>query len=144
MSEINHGMPVSQAAALPAHAEARPASRSLATQLTGVRGWLALAPVLVLAAFLNFYQLSREGYANTYYAAAVKSMSQSWHNFFFVSFDPGGFVAVDKPPLGLWIQAASARLLGFSGVSLLIPQGIAAILSVFVLYILISRRFGHG
>jgi hypothetical protein len=44
---------------------------------------LALGAVLALAAFLNFWALERLGYANTYYAAAVKSMLQSWHNFFF-------------------------------------------------------------
>ena len=52
---------------------------------------LALGAVLALAALLDTWQLDRLGYANTYYAAAVKSMLQSWHNFFFVSFDPGGF-----------------------------------------------------
>ena len=46
----------------------------------------------------------------------------SWHNFFFVSFDPGGLVTVDKPPLALWVQAASAKLFGFSPLSLLLPR----------------------
>lgn len=35
-------------------------------------------------------------------------MLQSWHNFFFASFDPGGFITVDKPAFGLWIQTISA------------------------------------
>src|SRR6266700_1186163 len=79
---------------------------------TVLRRWeiLGLLAVLAAAACLNFLQLSREGYANSYYAAAVKSMLQSWHNFFFVSFDAAGFVSVDKPPLGLWLQAASAKI----------------------------------
>jgi hypothetical protein len=47
-----------------------------------------------------FIPLLEEGYANTYYAAGVKSMLTSWHNFFFVSFDSGGFVSLDKPPPG--------------------------------------------
>ncbi|MCA1731303.1 MAG: hypothetical protein LC751_18470 [Actinobacteria bacterium] len=68
----------------------------------------ALAAVLILSAFLNLFRLTSLGYRNTYYAAAVKDMLTSWHNFFFVSFD-AGFVSVDKPPLGLWIQAASTR-----------------------------------
>src|SRR5215218_8235506 len=86
--------------------------------------WLALAAILVLSAFLNLYDLTSEGYSNTYYAAAVKNMLTSWSNFFFVSFD-SGFVSVDKPPLGLWIQAASAWLFGFNGLILLLPQAIA-------------------
>ena len=56
------------------------------------------------------------------YAAAAKSMLVSPGNFLFGSFDPGGFVTVDKPPVSLWIQAASAGLFGYSGHSLLIPQ----------------------
>src|SRR5689334_6923024 len=99
---------------------------------TPTRRWhrIALGAIIVLGAFLNLYGLEKNGYGNAYYAAAVRSMIQSWHNFFFVSFDPGGFVTVDKPPLGLWLQAASAKLLGFSGLSLLLPQAIAGVLSV--------------
>jgi 4-amino-4-deoxy-L-arabinose transferase-like glycosyltransferase len=103
---------------------------------------LALALILLVAACCNFYQLQREGYANLYYAATVKSMVQSWHNFFFVSFDPGGFVSVDKPPLGFWIQAASAKLFGFSGFSILLPEALAGVLSVGLLYVLVRRIFG--
>src|SRR5919112_6264066 len=102
---------------------------------------LALAAILVLSAFLNLYGLTSEGYPNSYYAAAVKNMLTSWHNFFFVSFD-AGFVSVDKPPLGLWIQAASAYLFGFNGVTLLLPQAIASVLSVALLYHLVRRTFG--
>lgn len=57
-----------------------------------------LVVIALVAAFCDFFQLQRNGYANLYYAAAVRSMLESWHNFFFVSFDPGGFVTVDKPP----------------------------------------------
>src|SRR5258708_35572800 len=95
--------------------------------------WLGLLGVLLVAACLNIFQLTREGYANSYYAAAVKSMLQSWHNFFFVSFDPGGFVTIDKPPLGFWIQTASAKLFGFHGWSLLLPQAGSGVLCVPVL-----------
>ncbi len=102
----------------------------------------ALALILAVAAVVDFYRLQQMGYANTYYAAAVKSMLLSWHNFFFVSFDPGGFVSVDKPPLGFWIQTASAKLFGFSGFSILLPEALAGVLSVAVLYVLVRRVFG--
>jgi 4-amino-4-deoxy-L-arabinose transferase-like glycosyltransferase len=105
---------------------------------------LALFAIVTLSAFLNFWGLSREGYNNEYYAAAVRSMSQSWHNFFFNSFDPGGFVTIDKPPLGFWFQVASVKLFGFNGVSLLIPQALAGVLSVLVLYRLVARPFGRA
>jgi 4-amino-4-deoxy-L-arabinose transferase-like glycosyltransferase len=102
---------------------------------------LALAAVLILSASLNLYGLTGEGYSNNYYSAAVKNMLTSWSNFFFVSFD-AGFVSVDKPPLGLWIQAASAWLFGFSGWSLLLPQAVAGVLSVALIYHLVRRTFG--
>ena len=102
---------------------------------------LSLAAILILSAFLNLYGLTSEGYSNNYYSAAVKNMLTSWSNFFFVSFD-AGFVSVDKPPLGLWIQAASAWLFGFSGLSLLLPQAIAGVLSVALIYHLVHCTFG--
>src|SRR5919205_1100908 len=102
---------------------------------------LALAAIFILSAFLNLFRLTNEGYGIPYYAAAVKNMLTSWHNFFFVSFD-AGFVSVDKPPLGLWIQAASAYLFGFNGLSLLLPQALAGILCVPLLYHLVRRPFG--
>jgi 4-amino-4-deoxy-L-arabinose transferase-like glycosyltransferase len=109
-----------------------------------VRPWhrVALIGILLLAVFLHFYRLAQEGYANLYYAAAVESMLGSWHNFFFNAFDPAGFVTVDKPPLGLWVQTASAAVFGFNGISLLLPQALAGVLSVLVLYHLVKRVFG--
>src|SRR5260370_1695583 len=69
-------------------------------------------------------------------------MLENFHNFWYVSFDPGGFVSVDKPPVGFWIQAASAKIFGFSGLSILLPEAIAGVLSVALLYYLVRRRFG--
>ena len=91
---------------------------------------------------LNLWQLDRPGSANQYYAATVLCRLHIWHNFFFASFDPGGFVTVDKPPVGLWVQAASAKLFGFSGLSLLLPQAIAGTAAVAALYWLVRRAFG--
>src|SRR5439155_7571696 len=82
-------------------------------------------------------------YANQYYAAAVKSMLTSWHNFFFVAFDPGGFVTIDKPPAGFWVQALSAKLLGFSGFSILLPEALAGVAGVVLVYFLVRRVFGR-
>jgi hypothetical protein len=73
---------------------------------TLTRSLLARRPELlalfVLAAALNLWALSRNGYANEYYSAAVRSMSTSWHAFLYGSFDQGGVMTVDKPPLALW------------------------------------------
>jgi 4-amino-4-deoxy-L-arabinose transferase-like glycosyltransferase len=98
--------------------------------------------VVSVAAFLECFRLSREGFGNVYYAAAVKSMMANWHNFVFAAFDPGGYLAIDKPPVDLWLQVASAELLGFRGVSLMLPQAIAGIVSVALLYRLVADPWG--
>src|SRR5260370_6124023 len=69
-------------------------------------------------------------------------MMDNWHNFFFASYDPGGFVSIDKPPVGFWLQVASAKLFGFTPFSVLLPQALAGVLSVLLLYYLVRRHFG--
>src|SRR5207245_5005886 len=99
--------------------------------------------LVALAAVLNLWALGRNGWANTYYAAAVRSMSSSWHNFLFASLDPSGVMTVDKPPLALWVQALSARVFGYHPLSLLIPQALMGVASVVLTYDLVRRRFGR-
>jgi 4-amino-4-deoxy-L-arabinose transferase-like glycosyltransferase len=103
---------------------------------------LALGAVLALSALLNTHRLAQNGYANIFYSAGVKSMLRSAHNFLFVSFDPGGLMMVDKPPLGLWVEAVSAKLFGFSPLSLLLPEAIIGMLAVLLLYRALARRLG--
>ena len=66
----------------------------------------------------------------------------NWHNFFFAAYDPGGFVTIDKPPVGFWFEVASAKLFGFNSFSILLPQALAGVLSVLLLYYLVQRHFG--
>jgi len=103
---------------------------------------LLLSLILILSGILNFTNLSIEGYSNLYYAAGVKSMTMSWKNFFFVAFDPTSFISIDKPPLGFWLQAISAKIFGFSGWSILLPQALAGVISVAIIYIIVKRSFG--
>jgi 4-amino-4-deoxy-L-arabinose transferase-like glycosyltransferase len=98
--------------------------------------------VLALSGVLEFNKLSQNGYANNFYAAAVKSDLLSLRNFFFVSFDPGGLVSVDKPPLAIWLQTLSAKLFGFAPLSLIVPEGICAMLAVALLYFIVAKRLG--
>jgi 4-amino-4-deoxy-L-arabinose transferase-like glycosyltransferase len=97
---------------------------------------------VLTALVLNTWRLSANGFGNTYYAAAVRSMGRSWHNFFFGAFDPGGFITVDKPPLALWFQTASTKLFGFSNWSLLMPGALAGAAAVALLWVIVSRRYG--
>jgi 4-amino-4-deoxy-L-arabinose transferase-like glycosyltransferase len=102
-----------------------------------------LLALLALAGVLNLWSLSRNGWANEYYAAAVRSMSTSWHDFLFVSLDKGGVMTVDKPPLALWVQALSVRVFGYHSLSILVPQALMGMVTVALVYDLVRRRFGR-
>jgi 4-amino-4-deoxy-L-arabinose transferase-like glycosyltransferase len=97
----------------------------------------------VLAAALDLWALSRNGWANDYYSAAVRSMSSSWHDFLYTSMDPAGVMTVDKPPLSLWVQALSVRVFGYHQLSVLVPQALMGVASVALVYDLVRRRFGR-
>lgn len=110
-----------------------------------VPGWwprAALLAVLAVAAALRLVWLDREGWSNQYYAATVQSMLTGWQAFFFACYDPECFITVDKSPLGFWVQAAFAKVLGMSGVAVILPQALAGVASVAVLYALVRRAFG--
>jgi 4-amino-4-deoxy-L-arabinose transferase-like glycosyltransferase len=104
---------------------------------------LQLVALLALAGTLNLWALSRNGWANYYYAAAVRSMSSSWHDFLFASMDRAGVMTVDKPPLALWVQALSVRVFGYDSLSILVPQALMGMASVALVYDLVRRRFGR-
>jgi 4-amino-4-deoxy-L-arabinose transferase-like glycosyltransferase len=91
---------------------------------------------------LRLWDLDKNGTGNPYYASAVRSMMMNWHNFFFVSFDPVGFVTVDKPPVSLWIQTAFAKMFGYRGFTLIFPQILEGLGTLSVVYYLVRRRFG--
>jgi 4-amino-4-deoxy-L-arabinose transferase-like glycosyltransferase/signal transduction histidine kinase len=103
-----------------------------------------LAALLLLAALLNLWALSKNGFANDYYSAAVRSMSGSWHDFLFGSFDAKGLMTVDKPPLALWVQALSVKAFGFNSLAILVPQALMGVASVGLLYDLTRRRWGRS
>jgi 4-amino-4-deoxy-L-arabinose transferase-like glycosyltransferase len=102
----------------------------------------ALAGVLALAAVLCLWNLTISGTSNDYYAAAVKSASVDWKAWFFGSLDPGSFITVDKPPLSLWMMGLSARVFGFSSLSMLLPDALCTIGAVALLYATVKRAFG--
>lgn len=102
-----------------------------------------LVVLLFAVGLLNFWALDGNGVGNEYYAAAVRSMDSSWHAFFYLYFDHVGVMTIDKPPLFLWIQAASAKLFGFNSWALLGPQALMSVGSVWFVYDLTRRRFGR-
>ena len=120
---------------------ARQRSRVLPARLQRVLARPELIGLLGLTAILNLWSLSINGWANTYYSAAVRSMTTSWHDFLFASLDKSGVMTVDKPPLSLWVQAISARVFGFHPLSLLVPQALMGVAAVGLTYDLVRRRF---
>jgi 4-amino-4-deoxy-L-arabinose transferase-like glycosyltransferase len=103
----------------------------------------ALLAVAALAALSYAWGIGH-GPLQVYYAAAARSMSQSWHNFFFASFDPWGTVSMDKLPGAFWVQALSVRLFGVHHWSLVLPQAVEGTLTVLVIYRAVRRIGGAG
>jgi 4-amino-4-deoxy-L-arabinose transferase-like glycosyltransferase len=99
--------------------------------------------LLILAAWSGVaYGWQMGSSIEIYYAAAVRSMSMSWHAFFYGAFDPAGTISVDKLPGALWIQALSVRLLGVHTWAIALPQVLEGVLTVLVLYRVVRRLAG--
>jgi 4-amino-4-deoxy-L-arabinose transferase-like glycosyltransferase len=130
----------------PGELSARTGARSgrFADSLTSIRRRPELGPLIAVAALLDLWALGRNGWANVYYSAAVRSMAASWHDFLYASLDRSGVMTVDKPPLSLWVQSLSVRLFGYHPLAILVPQALMGIASVLLVYDLVRRRFGRA
>lgn len=125
----------------------RPAHRaaSASAPVPATRRWHAALPLVVVVAIgagLRLVAFDRVR-VNPFYDAAVRSMGQSWHNFFYGAFEPAGQVSIDKTPADLWLQVASTKLLGFTPIALRLPEVIAGVLAIPLLYDLIRRLCGR-
>ncbi|WP_273950674.1 ArnT family glycosyltransferase [Leuconostoc mesenteroides] len=101
-----------------------------------------LVGILILSAFLYGWGIWDAGSANSYYTAAITSMTKSWSNFWYGAFDPAGFITVDKPPVALWLMAISAKIFGVHGWSVVLPSVLSGIGSVYLMYKLLAPKFG--
>jgi 4-amino-4-deoxy-L-arabinose transferase-like glycosyltransferase len=106
------------------------------------RSWAAPIAIVVLAAVLRLWGIRHDA-QNPFYDAAVHSMGLSWHNFFFGALDPSGALAIDKPPVDLWLQVASTKLLGFDRTALALPEALGGIAAVALLYAAVTRACGR-
>ncbi len=100
--------------------------------------WLLLSAT----AGLYLWNLSASGYANDFYAAAVKAGTQSWKAWLFGSLDSSNAITVDKPPGSLWLMVLSARIFGFSSFSMLLPQALLGVGTVAITWAAIRRWSG--
>ncbi len=105
--------------------------------------WARPALLAIAAAAALSYAWGMNGAAlASFYGAAARSMSASWHDFFFGAFDPAGTVTVDKLPGALWPQALSLRIFGFHVWAAVLPQVIEGVLTVLALYRAVHRMAG--
>jgi 4-amino-4-deoxy-L-arabinose transferase-like glycosyltransferase len=102
----------------------------------------ALGALLLATAVLYLWGLGASGWANSFYSAAVQAGSVSWKAFFYGSLDAANSITVDKPPVALWIMALSVRLFGLSSWSILVPEALAGVASVGVLFATVRRWYG--
>ena len=102
----------------------------------------ALLGLLALTAVLYMVGLSRSGWANDFYSAAVQAGTKSWKAFFFGSFDSSNFITVDKTPASLWVMELSARVFGLNSWSVLLPQALEGVATVGLLYTTVRRWSG--
>ncbi len=103
--------------------------------------WVLLAAITLGAGALRFAHLGQVP-GDPFYDGAVRSMGLSWHNFFFGAVEPSGAVAIDKPPIDLWLQVASVKLFGFGSTALKLPEALAGTLAVPLLYAAVRPVFG--
>ncbi|MBJ7289468.1 MAG: glycosyltransferase family 39 protein [Williamsia sp.] len=98
-----------------------------------------LPVLLIVTAILYIWNLSINGYANTFYAAAAQAGGTSWKAWFFGSLDAQNFITVDKPPASLWVTGLSVRIFGMNSWAVLMPQALMGVAAVALLYALIRR-----
>ncbi|MFN3600987.1 MAG: ArnT family glycosyltransferase [Dietzia sp.] len=106
--------------------------------------WPAFAALIVGTGVLYLWNLSTNGWANSFYSAAIQAGSQSWKAWFFGSSDAANSITVDKPPMSLWIPAIAVRIFGLNSWSIIVPQALMGVASVALLYWIVRTRFGPG
>ncbi len=102
----------------------------------------ALLGLLGATGLLYLWGLGASGWANSFYSAAAQAGSVSWKAWFFGSSDAANAITVDKPPMALWVMGLSARIFGVNAWSILVPQALAGVASVGILYNTVKRWFG--
>jgi 4-amino-4-deoxy-L-arabinose transferase-like glycosyltransferase len=108
-------------------------------------GWrerAGLAGLLLGTALLYLVGLSKSGWANQFYSAAVQAGSKSWKAFLFGSLDQSNFITVDKPPASLWVMDISVKIFGTNSWAILVPQALEGVAAVALLYAAVRRISG--
>jgi 4-amino-4-deoxy-L-arabinose transferase-like glycosyltransferase len=99
--------------------------------------------VALLAGVLTLWGLTRNGYANSYYAEAAQAASHSWKAWLTNALDTSGSDSLDKGPLPNMLMGLSGRMLGFSSFSMLLPEALCGVGAVLLLHNTVKRTLGH-
>src|SRR5262249_51394698 len=115
---------------------------------TLVRPWwgrprMAVLALLLGTAVLYLWDLGASRYAKSFYAAAVPAGTPSWEALLFCSLHARNSITVGTPPAARWLVGLSGRVFGFNSWGMLVPQALAGVTSVGLLYATVRRRFGH-
>ncbi|MDQ0376447.1 ArnT family glycosyltransferase [Amycolatopsis thermophila] len=102
----------------------------------------ALAGLLIATAVLYLWGLSASGWANAFYSAAAQAGGENWTAWFFGSSDAANSITVDKTPAALWVMGLCVRLFGLSSWSVLVPQALMGVGSVWALFATVRRVSG--
>ena len=102
----------------------------------------AFGGLLLFTSIFYLWNLTINGMANSYYAAAAQAASTSWLAWLFGSLDAANFVSVDKPPISMMIMGLFGRLFVFSSWSMLLPHALAGIATVALVYLVVRRWYG--
>lgn len=111
--------------------------------ISKLKNKLPIILIILLSCIVYIWKLWDEGLGNLFYSAGVYSMGKSFHAFLYNSIDSVGFISIDKPPLGLWIQVLFTKIFGFNGMAILLPEALATIFSVYFIYKIVNTRFGE-
>lgn len=102
----------------------------------------AFGGLLAVAAVLYLWNLTINGMANSYYAAAAQAASTDWTAWLFGSLDAANYISVDKPPISMMIMGLFGRIFGFSSWSMLLPHALAGVATVALVYQAVKRWYG--
>ncbi|HCC39068.1 MAG TPA: glycosyl transferase, partial [Arthrobacter bacterium] len=108
-------------------------------RIPAIRYRLELAALLAATAVLYLWNLGASGWANAFYSAAAQAGSQDWTAWFFGSSDAANSITVDKPPAALWVTGLSVRLFGLNPWSILVPEALMGVGTVWLLYLAVRR-----
>ncbi|WP_433271812.1 ArnT family glycosyltransferase [Actinosynnema sp. CS-041913] len=109
-----------------------------------MRARLPLLLLLAGTAVLYLWRLGDSGWANAYYSAAAQAGAESWQAWFFGSTDAANSITVDKTPAATWVMGLSARLFGVNAWSILVPQALMGVASVWLLHATVKRTAGEA